>query len=83
MSWLSRETAEKSFFGRDFMRVCDSVDIRHIPRVQAESPDSRFQYRFQHLSELHSIERQLEMRLPVPNISLQIPWSDMTGTASP
>jgi len=35
------------------MTVCDSVDIRHIPRVQAESPDSRFQYRFQHLSDLH------------------------------
>ncbi len=34
------------------MTVCDSVDIRHIPRVQAESPDSRFQYRFQHLPEL-------------------------------
>ena len=45
--WLSRETAEKSFCGRDFMTVCDHVDIRHIPRVQAESPDSRFQYRFQ------------------------------------
>jgi len=37
------------------MTVCDHVDIRHIPRVQAESPDSRFQYRFQHLSELHRL----------------------------
>jgi len=54
MGWLSRETAEKSFFGRDFMTVCDWVDIRHIPRVQAESPVSRFRYRFQHLPELHS-----------------------------
>ena len=40
------------------MTVCDSVDILHIPRVQAESPDSRFQYlyRFQHLPELHSVK---------------------------
>jgi hypothetical protein len=37
------------------MTVCDSVDTRHISRVQAESPDSRFQYRFQHLPELHSV----------------------------
>ena len=28
------------------MTVCDSVDIRHIPRVQAESPDSRFLGKF-------------------------------------
>jgi hypothetical protein len=34
--WLSRETADKSFCGRDFMTICDHVDVRHIPRVQAD-----------------------------------------------
>jgi len=37
------------------MTVCDSVAMRHIPRVQAESPDSRLQYQFQHLPELHRL----------------------------